>query len=345
MRISTAALLIVLVAGSIFLLTRFTPPPQPTTITEVLTEYATQTVRYTSTSYSTLTEKTTVTYTSPTTVTETVTAPPATKIITTTLPPATTTTTLATTITETFTLPTTLTDTLTKTIQTTVTNTVTKTVQNKTLRNPTWQELTDFLKEDETDMLIYRADEFDCSGFAIKLRDHAVAQGFRCAYVEVEFTDGNAHALTAFQTADKGLVYVDVTGSEGKRGYDKIAYVEAGKEYGTISLDAVRWRYISISNHNPSEFWEPLVYTTHSENSTYPLTYNYYIEYTKRIKFYYETVEAYNKATAEYSSGSVKYTYTQLSNWLSNINTLEEEIGMWWLPMGVVKKIEIYWSD
>lgn len=38
---------------------------------------------------------------------------------------------------------------------------------------------------------------------------------------------------------DKGRVYVDCTGTEGTRGeldsFDKIAYVEAGKEYGLIS--------------------------------------------------------------------------------------------------------------
>ncbi|MFN3621280.1 MAG: hypothetical protein ACK4TI_00120 [Nitrososphaerales archaeon] len=63
-------------------------------------------------------------------------------------------------------------------------------MQNRTLRNPSWQELVAFLKEDKTDAFIYRAGEFDCSGFAITLRDHAIAQGFRCAYIEVEFAAG-----------------------------------------------------------------------------------------------------------------------------------------------------------
>ncbi len=218
-------------------------------------------------------------------------------------------------------------------------------MQNRTLKNPTWQEHINFLNEDKTDTLIYKAGEFDCSGFAITLRDHAIAQDFRCAYVEVEFTSGVGHALTAFQTVDKGLVYVDVVGSEGKTGSDKIAYVEVGKEYGLIPLDAVRWTYISTSNYTPNEFWKPLIYITHPENSTYPITYNYYIEYILRVKFYYETVEAYNKAVDEYNNGSTKYTHTQLSNWLSNINKLEEEIGVPRLPMSIVKNVEIYWSD
>ncbi|MEM4164276.1 MAG: hypothetical protein QXJ86_00330 [Nitrososphaerales archaeon] len=341
MRHSTAALIITLTVVCAFLATQSYMHPQPTLTTEtkVLNEYLTQTERYTTTSTSTF-------YI---TITETAAAPPINKTIT--LPPITTTTTTTVKTTEFITSSTTVTLTATETSITTLTETtttqttVTKTVQNRTLRNPTWQELVDFLKEDETNTLIYIAKEFDCSGFAITLRDHAIAKGFRAAYVEIEFTDGNSHALVAFQTVDKGLVYVDETGSEGGRGSDKIAYIEVGKEYGVIALDAVRWRYISTSNYTASEFWRPLIYTTHSENSTYPLTYNYYIEYTSKIRFYYETTEAYSKAVAEYNQGSTKYTYIQLSNWLSNINSLENEIGTWWLPMGVVRNIEIYWSD
>jgi len=42
-----------------------------------------------------------------------------------------------------------------------------------TLRNPTWEELKEFLEQDETDKIEYKPGEFDCTGFAITLRDHA----------------------------------------------------------------------------------------------------------------------------------------------------------------------------
>jgi hypothetical protein len=212
------------------------------------------------------------------------------------------------------------------------------------LRDPTWQELVEFLKEDETDTYIYRAGEFDCSGFAITLRDHAIARGFRCAYVEIEFINSSVgHALNAFRTSDKGLVFVDDTGSENRTCYDRIAYLKIGEQYGVISLDAVRWRYINTSAYKPDEFWKLLTYITHLENSTYPLTYDYYIEYQARVKFLDDTIKAYNAAVEEYNSRSGKYSYEQLREWLSSINTLEAELGTLWLPMGIVKNIEIYW--
>jgi len=148
---------------------------------------------------------------------------------------------------------------------TTLQATITKTLQNISLRDPSWQELIEFLKEDETDTYIYRADKFDCTGFAITLRDRAIARGFRCAYVVVEFSDGGAHALNAFQTSDKGLVFVGVTSSKDRSyaSYDKVVYLKIGEYYGMISLEAVNWRYINTSLYNVDEFWKPLTYIIH----------------------------------------------------------------------------------
>ena len=190
------------------------------------------------------------------------------------------------------------------------------------------------------------ADEFDCSGFALTLRDHAIRRGFRCAYVEVEFINESAgHALNAFQTSDKGLVFVSVTGSKNRTdySYDKIAYLKIGERYGIISLDAVRWRYIDTSSYRADEFWKPLTYITHPENSTYPLTYDYYIEWQARVNFLDDTIKAYNAAVEEYNRRSGKYSYEQLKEWRSNIDALEAELGTRWLPLGIVKNIEVYW--
>ncbi len=323
MRYSSVVFAVVVFAACFLFLTQANTIIQPVTTTMVLTEYSTITEKQIITSYFTLTE------------TSTITLPPITKTTTTTLPPAT----ITTKVTETLLIPTTITS--WTTLRTTVT------VQNISLRNPTWRELIEFLKEDETDTYIYRADEFDCSGFALTLRDHAIARGFRCAYVKIEFIDGRAHALNAFRTSDKGLVFVDVTGSENRTGYDynydTIAYLKIGEQYGTISLDAVRWRYINTGAYRPDEFWKPLTYITHPENSTYPLTYDYYIEWQARVKFLDDTIKAYKAAVEEYNRGSGKYSYEQLKEWYSNIDALEAELGTSWLPMGVVKNIEIYW--
>lgn len=330
-RYSPVVIAVLVVAACLLFLTQANMIIQPvtTTTTVVLTEYSTLTEKQVITSYSTLTE------------TSTTTLPPITKTTTTTLIIPTTITSWTT---QTLTIQVTATLTTTETVAETTTLRTTVTVQNISLRDPTWQELVEFLKEDETDTYIYRAGEFDCSGFALTLRDHAIRRGFRCAYVEVEFMDG-AHALNAFQTSDKGLVFVDVTGSESRTdySYDKIAYLKIGERYGIISLDAVRWRYIDTSSYRADEFWKPLSYITHPENSTYPLTYDYYIEWRARVKFLDDTIKAYNAAVEEYNSGSGKYSSTQLKEWRSNIEALKAELGICWSPMGVVKNIEIYW--
>ncbi|MBM3132803.1 MAG: hypothetical protein FJZ95_07215, partial [Chloroflexi bacterium] len=80
------------------------------------------------------------------------------------------------------------------------------------LRNPTWQELKRFLEADKTDTLTYAADEFDCEGFAITLRDNAARRGFKSAFVALGYGEATiGHALNAFETTDRGLVYVDCT--------------------------------------------------------------------------------------------------------------------------------------
>ncbi|MCP4614357.1 MAG: hypothetical protein GY845_37205, partial [Planctomycetes bacterium] len=53
------------------------------------------------------------------------------------------------------------------------------------LKNPTWQKLKRFLELDNTNENEYIADEFDCEGFSITLRDNSVKRGFRAAFVAI----------------------------------------------------------------------------------------------------------------------------------------------------------------
>lgn len=207
-------------------------------------------------------------------------------------------------------------------------------VKKSTLGNPTWSELKDLLERDDTDTLLYVEDSFDCSGFAITLRDRAWKYGIRCAYVEVGFFEEKGHALNAFETIDKGLIYVDnVKG-------DHIAYVEINQPYGTIHLDGVKSDYIACSG-SPSEFWEPLTYSTHPN----PFSYDYYIDYQRRTKFYIESIDAYNKAVDEYNNGSTDWTYPQLTSWHDNLEALEQDLGpIFYEPIGTVKSVEAYWN-
>lgn len=207
-------------------------------------------------------------------------------------------------------------------------------LKQSTLKNPTWSELKEFLELDDTDTLPYIEASFDCTGFAITLRDNAWKYGIRCAYVEVDLGESNGHALNAFETTDRGLIYVDNTE------VDQIAYVGINQPYGAIHLAAVKVEHIACTG-SPAEFWSSLTYSTHSS----PFSYDYYIGYQQRVKFYKESIEVYNKAVDEYNKGSTKWSYSQLTMWLDNLEALKRDLGsIIYEPMGMVESIEVYWN-
>lgn len=106
-------------------------------------------------------------------------------------------------------------------------------------RNPSWNELLSFLKNDDTDEYAYN-NGFKCCDFAELLHNNAEAAGWRCAFVVVHisrFVEG--HALNAFETTDRGLIFIDSTGSnlpKSPKNQDKIVKVEVGKPYIPESL-------------------------------------------------------------------------------------------------------------
>jgi HAMP domain-containing protein len=105
--------------------------------------------------------------------------------------------------------------------------------------NPTWEELLDFLKEDKTDSKLYVTGEYECGNFAQDLHNRAEAHGIRAAFVAVHFYDAPSHALNAYKTTDRGLVYIDDTGDKVKRaGVSLDRLVELAKDdiYNTSFL-------------------------------------------------------------------------------------------------------------
>jgi hypothetical protein len=98
-----------------------------------------------------------------------------------------------------------------------------------------------FIKSNQVNQLAYRPGQFACTEFAVALHNEAEAAGIRCALVGVRFQRGAGHALNAFQTTDKGLVYIDCTGSPKPSAdpsrYDTIGYLKIGQPYGRLPLD------------------------------------------------------------------------------------------------------------
>jgi hypothetical protein len=66
-----------------------------------------------------------------------------------------------------------------------------------------------FLEQDETSEQEYLRNEYICVDFAANVKANAAEEGIRCAYVVIEYLGTNGHAIVAFDTTDRGLVYIE----------------------------------------------------------------------------------------------------------------------------------------
>ena len=143
-------------------------------------------------------------------------------------------------------------------------------INNKSAVDPTYAQMVNFLKGDKTDEYPYidtnnapdtyygtakshvdltriqniidgiaQPDSPDvCSDFAERLHNEAEINGIRCAYVSVDLSTG-LHALDAFQTTDRGLIYVDDTGAVPGNSVSrcvKTVSIAAGQNFQPVSL-------------------------------------------------------------------------------------------------------------
>jgi hypothetical protein len=112
-------------------------------------------------------------------------------------------------------------------------------VNYENARNPTWAQLLDFLLTDTTDQNAYVPDIYMCGAFARDVHNNAERAGIRTAYVAVKFAS-DYHALNAFKTTDRGLVFIDCTGLEawesGPSNRDKTVNVKLDRSYIPKSL-------------------------------------------------------------------------------------------------------------
>ena len=113
---------------------------------------------------------------------------------------------------------------------------------NPVARNPAWAELKAFLQQDDTDKRKYEVASFTCGDFAEMLHNNAEAAGIRGALVGVtlkpNYPSGETikHSLNAFETTDRGMVYIDVTSSSQGINADKVVEVVVGKDYVPVSV-------------------------------------------------------------------------------------------------------------
>jgi hypothetical protein len=104
--------------------------------------------------------------------------------------------------------------------------------ENPNATNPTWEQLLSFLMADNTDQMTYVPDSFVCIDFAETLHNNAERSGIRCGLVVLY---PMLHACNAFETIDRGLVFIDCTGlskyQNGPGNEDKIVNIQLGADY------------------------------------------------------------------------------------------------------------------
>lgn len=99
--------------------------------------------------------------------------------------------------------------------------------------DPTYDQAIEFIRADRTDRNKYIPNKYICGDFAMDVQHNAEVAGYNCAWVYVEFKDGRSHACNAFNTIDRGLVFVDCTRcrGEGPTNQDCLVHVINGEEY------------------------------------------------------------------------------------------------------------------
>ncbi|MFC1998763.1 fibronectin type III domain-containing protein [Chloroflexota bacterium] len=172
--------------------------------------------------------------------------------------------------------------------------------ENPDATDPTWAELKAFLEADTTDEIPYVLGSFICGDYAEALHNNAEAVGIRTAYVSVRLTEEPGHALNAFNVGDT-IVFIDVGSA------DKVAYLEVGKDYGAIVLDAAQ------------EF-------TYTYFETYLADFEAYQE---GLAEYNTQVEAYNDLEAPPAPHATRSEwYEELIEWLAALNAEKTALGI-----------------
>lgn len=142
-------------------------------------------------------------------------------------------------------------------------------VDNINAKDCTYEDLLIFLKEDLTDKMVLQENDVlnSCERYTLVLHDNAEKFGIRCGYAIVTFVEIDevygrfGHALCAFNTLDRGIIFIDDTFSpnvdvDRDSMFDKTGEVVVGQKYapnrlfddrkyktmGTVESVDVYWR-------------------------------------------------------------------------------------------------------
>jgi len=90
------------------------------------------------------------------------------------------------------------------------------------IRDPTYDEMVSFIVVDKTETNTYVDSSYVCHDFSYDVKRNAFNAGYRCFWVGIEYNLIYYHAVVAFNTTDRGIVYIEPQN-------DEIVTVEIGK--------------------------------------------------------------------------------------------------------------------
>jgi hypothetical protein len=108
-------------------------------------------------------------------------------------------------------------------------------VHNESAKDVTYLEVRKFIMSDQTDRIPFQKENFTCGDYAELVQNAAENAGIKCAWVSIDFKDEwPGHACNAFNTTDKGIIFIDCTTSDARA----ILNVDQTYELTPIDLDA-----------------------------------------------------------------------------------------------------------
>lgn len=244
-------------------------------------------------------------------------------------------------------------------------------INHRDATNPTFQELRKFIENDRTDGYTYSKYSYVCGDFAEQVHNNAEAHGIKAGLAFITFkNDVVGHAINVFDTKDYGRVYIDCTG-EGlfipewdveyfcdpvliECSNDKIAYIEKGKEYGTLSFNVVsyntNYKHYEVLKGNGEDFIQDID-AYNKEMREYNIEigrFNRDVDYYNSLPSVFYDDESYNAAMELYNE--LEDRERELDSWRNslgikkrNIENREETYCCVWESLGIVEEVEIYW--
>jgi hypothetical protein len=116
--------------------------------------------------------------------------------------------------------------------------------------DPTFLQMKNFLASDKTDQNTYNIATYNCQNFCADVIANAAKAKIRCAFVSID-ERSSGHAIIAFNTTDKGIIYIEPQGDDevnlqvGKRYYQCVV-PQPGYYYSQPSFDDTILRFVVI---------------------------------------------------------------------------------------------------